>query len=73
MLPDSGYEVEGEAPNFQRARRRMIENFEQRFVKELLRKHRGNVTHAAQKAGKDRRDFGRLIKKYGISKGVIYS
>ena len=35
---------------------------------ELLKTHRGNVTHAAKEAQKDRRAFGRLIKKYQISK-----
>jgi len=71
MLPDAGNDAEDPTPNFQSARRRMIETFEQRFVTDLLRKHQGNVTHAAQKAGKDRRDFGRLIKKYGIKRGDL--
>jgi DNA-binding NtrC family response regulator len=47
---------------------RVAEDFERRCVERLLRKHLGNVTHAAQEAGKDRRAFGRLIKKYNISK-----
>ena len=68
MLPDLGEPSEDHDSNFQRARHRMIESFEQRFVTDILRKHQGNVTHAAQKAGKDRRDFGRLIKKYGIKR-----
>jgi len=34
----------------------------------LLRKHQGNVTRAAGEARKDRRAFGRLIKKYGIDR-----
>ena len=68
MLPDPDDSAGDPAPNFQSARRRMIESFEQRFVTNLLREHGGNVTRAAQKAGKDRRDFGRLIKKYGIKR-----
>jgi two-component system response regulator GlrR len=47
---------------------RVVEDFERRCVERLLRKHLGNVTHAAQEAGKDRRAFGRLIKKYNIAK-----
>src|SRR6516164_5172859 len=35
-------------------------------VGEMLRKHRGNVTRAAFEAGKDRRAFGRLVKKYSV-------
>jgi len=34
----------------------------------MLRKHVGNITHAAREAGKDRRAFGRLVKKYNLSK-----
>ena len=45
-----------------------IELFEKKYVAELLKTHRGNVTHAAKEAQKDRRAFGRLIKKYQISK-----
>jgi transcriptional regulator with GAF, ATPase, and Fis domain len=36
------------------------------LVQRLLEKHAGNVTHAAREAGKDRRVFGRLVKKYGL-------
>lgn len=51
---------------FREGRSRVIEDFEKRYVEELLHKHRGNVTHAALEAGKDRRAFGRLKKKYSI-------
>ena len=52
--------------DFQEGRSRAIETFEKRYVEDLLHKHRGNVTHAALEAGKDRRAFGRLKKKYSI-------
>jgi DNA-binding NtrC family response regulator len=52
--------------DFREGRSRAIEAFEKRYVEELLHKHRGNVTHAALEAGKDRRAFGRLKKKYRI-------
>ena len=52
--------------DFREGRSRAIEAFEKRYVEELLHKHRGNVTHAALEAGKDRRAFGRLKKKYSI-------
>ncbi len=48
-----------------------IEEFEKHYLTELLRLHRGNVTHAAQEAGKDRRALGRLIKKHQIDKRQI--
>lgn len=52
---------------FQLARSRAIEAFEKRYVESLLAKHNGNVTRAALEAGKDRRAFGRLKKKYNIA------
>jgi DNA-binding NtrC family response regulator len=54
------------AQDFRRARVESIENFERTFVCELLQRHQGNVTHAAKEAGKERRAFGRLVKKYGL-------
>ena len=52
---------------FQLARSKAIEAFEKRYVESLLTKHNGNVTRAAIEAGKDRRAFGRLKKKYNIA------
>lgn len=52
---------------FQLARSKAIEAFEKRYVESLLVKHNGNVTRAALEAGKDRRAFGRLKKKYNIA------
>jgi len=52
--------------DFRDGRSRAIEVFEKRYVEELLHKHQGNVTRAALEAGKDRRAFGRLKKKYSI-------
>jgi DNA-binding NtrC family response regulator len=52
---------------FQLARSRAIEAFEKCYVESLLAKHNGNVTRAALEAGKDRRAFGRLKKKYNIA------
>jgi DNA-binding NtrC family response regulator len=52
--------------DFRRARSRVVEHFERAYLKQLLRKHAGNVTQAAREAGKDRRVFGRMMKKYDI-------
>lgn len=57
---------DGSAEDFREGRSRAIEAFEKRYVEELLHKHDGNVTRAAHEAGKDRRAFGRLKKKYSI-------
>jgi DNA-binding NtrC family response regulator len=50
--------------SFRDERNRVIARFEGQFVQDLLGRHGGNVTHAAREAGKDRRAFGRLVKKY---------
>lgn len=55
---------------FRAARQAAVEGFERRYVEDLLRRHGGNVTRAAREAHKDRRAFGRLIKKYSIDKRV---
>jgi DNA-binding NtrC family response regulator len=52
---------------FREERSRVVGEFERYYIEAVLRKHQGNVTHAAQEAGKDRRVFGRLIKKYRIN------
>ena len=44
----------------------MVESFDRRYLDELMRFARGNVTLAARAAGKERRDFGRLLRKYAI-------
>lgn len=43
-----------------------IEAFERDYLIRLLVEHRGNLTRAAREAKKDRRDFGKLLKKYRL-------
>ena len=64
--------AEPEKPHglFRDARTRTIEAFERQYVQEMIRKHNGNVTQAAREAGKERRSFGRMIKKYGLSRAI---
>ncbi len=57
----------GEA-DFRADRAAAVAEFERRYVEDLLRKHNGNVTHAARAAHQDRRAFGRFIKKYNINR-----
>jgi two-component system response regulator GlrR len=57
--------------HFRAARAAALEAFEHRYVQELLRKHHGNVTHAAREARQDRRAFGRLVKKYQIDRRAL--
>jgi two-component system, NtrC family, response regulator GlrR len=51
---------------FRNAKLCAIESFERDYVKHMMDKHEGNITQAAREAGKDRRAFGRLAKKYRI-------
>jgi DNA-binding NtrC family response regulator len=52
--------------NLAEARRAVLEGFERKFVTEMLRRTRGNVTAAAEAAGVERQSFQRLMKKYEI-------
>jgi len=63
--------IETRGERFRDARDRAIEAFERRYVEEMMRKHSGNVTRAALEAGKERRSFGRLIRKYDLSRAAL--
>jgi DNA-binding NtrC family response regulator len=52
--------------DYRAQRTRALAAFDTAFLRETLTRHRGNVTHAARAAGRERRAFGRLLKKYGI-------
>lgn len=63
--PDAG---SGEGlGSFRNGRAHAIASFEKRYVEELLDRHHGNITRAAIEARKDRRAFGRLVKKYALN------
>lgn len=55
--------------NFRHAKARAIAEFEKQFVRDLLHRTNGNITHAARLAGQDRSAFGKLARKYGLSQG----
>jgi len=57
----------GERPSFSEAKRSTLEAFERRYLTEILRESGGNVSQAAREAGKERRAFGKLLKKHGIA------
>jgi two-component system response regulator GlrR len=56
--------------NFREERARAVAAFEKQFLEDMLRSAAGNVTRAAQLAGKDRRVFGRLMKRHNISRDI---
>ena len=67
-IPRAGSNGASRQKSFAQRKASVIAEFEKDYLTDLLRNHRGNVTHAAQEAGKDRRAFGRLIKKHQIDK-----
>ena len=52
------------------AKARALEEFDRAYLSGLLRRTHGNVSKAAQLAGKERRAFGKLLKRYRISRRV---
>ena len=54
------------ATAFRNAKAQVVKTFEREYVQRMLTKHEGNITRAALEAGKERRAFGRLVKKYGL-------
>ncbi len=55
-----------ESYNFSKDKREAVEAFEKTYVEQLMKKALGNVTLAAKMCGKERRAFGKLVKKYHI-------
>ena len=54
--------------SFHKARAQALADFERHFVHRALAESEGNVSLAAKRSGKERRSFGRLIKKHSIDK-----
>jgi len=50
-----------------------VQRFERDYLTRLMEVTRGNVTHAAQIAGKDRRDLGKLLKKHGLAGAFVHT
>ena len=51
---------------FRALKQQTIATFERRYLERVMHEHHGNVTHAAIATGKERREFGRLLKKHRI-------
>lgn len=58
-------------PPLRRAKNETVRQFERAFLVNLMQIHKGNVTHAARAAGKERRSLQRLLRKYGIDREVF--
>jgi len=62
-----GEGVQQEALSFQEAKRRVVADFERRYLERLLACHSGNIAGAARAAKKHRRAFWELLRKHSIS------
>jgi DNA-binding NtrC family response regulator len=51
---------------FKDAKERWVSSFERDYILSLLRRHGGNISHAAREADIDRKYFRKLMKKYNI-------
>ncbi len=52
--------------NYRTAKAELVAAFDRRFLHKLMQDSRGNVSEAARAAGKERRELGRLLRKYAI-------
>ena len=66
---DPGDEIE----HFADAKARAIADWERQYLTQLMDSADGNVTAAAELAGKERRALGKLLKKHGIGAGRSHS
>jgi two-component system, NtrC family, response regulator GlrR len=60
-------EDDAEHQSFQQLKTKAINRFEEGYVRRMLRIHQGNITKAAQGAGKDRRAFWELMRKHRLT------
>lgn len=72
-LPDAPAAVPAESDigqdgdlSFSEVKRQAVEAFERRYLTSLMKQAHGNVTQAARLAHKERRDLGKMLKKYQI-------
>ena len=62
----SRQETKGAQESFKTAKARAIEQFERKYIQDLLLAHGGNISRAAEAVHKNRRAFWELIRKYKI-------
>jgi transcriptional regulator with GAF, ATPase, and Fis domain len=60
------------AADFNTAKARAICEFERAYLVRALQRNAGNVSAAARSCGKERRAFGKLLKKYGVDKDLYH-
>ena len=51
---------------FKEAKAQVIDNFEREYIRELLKRHNGNLSAASRSAEVDRKHFRELLRKHGL-------
>ena len=64
--PRMPVEIYQDGVRFKDAKERWVASFERDYIVSLLKRHHGNITHAARDADIDRKYFRKLMKKYDI-------
>lgn len=67
-LPISPIAEMPEQGSLREAKTKAVAEFERSYLSNLLTTCRGNITQAAKAAGKERRSFQRLVRKYGLER-----
>jgi DNA-binding NtrC family response regulator len=55
--------------SYRAAKSRALQDFDRAYLTQMVKRAQGNVTRAAALAGKERRAFGKLLKRYRIARG----
>ena len=63
---DLGHHAQDTQKSYQQAKKKVVDEFEKRYVQSLLALHQGNISKAASAAQKNRRAFWELIRKHNI-------
>lgn len=58
-------------PSHREGKRQAIHQFEQAYLADLLAKHQGNITHAADAIGMKRQALQRLLRKYSLPRSAF--
>ena len=61
-----GHTTQDTRESYQHAKKKVMDDFEKRYIKSLLALHEGNISKAASAAQKNRRAFWELMRKHDI-------
>lgn len=69
----AGGQIPEEGGTLVKSKREIVSQFERNYLVNLMKLHKGNVTHSARAAGQDRRVFQRMLRKYQLSRESFLS